>query len=117
MKVKVPQNRSKAVPYETFVKCMELKELVLYLSLREEGFGKDRLARVFHRSYRIYKEYRDRYCRKEDLAEWRRTSPDGEAMKQELLTCGFDYDALNAEVERDAHKYRFHGNQYTEDKG
>lgn len=115
MKVKLPANATKAVPYETLVKCMELKELVLYMALREEGFGARRLERVYHNSYKIYKEFRDRYCVKEDLAEWRRTSPDGEAMKDELKMIGFDYDGLNERLEKEAHKYRFHGNQYTED--
>lgn len=111
------KNTRKAVPYECFEKCMELKELVLYMALREEfGFGRERLERVYHAAYRIYTEYRNRYCRKEDLKEWRITSPDGEAMKAELLTCGFDYDGLNRALEKEIHKYRFHGNQFTEDK-
>lgn len=111
------KNTGKAVPYECFEKCMELKELVLYMALREEfGFGRARLERVYHAAYRIYTEYRNRYCRKEDLKEWRMTSPDGEAMKAELLTCGFDYDGLNRALEKEIHKYRFHGNQFTEDK-
>lgn len=118
MNVKIDRkNTGKAVPYECFEKCMELKELVLYMALREEfGFGRERLERVYHAAYRIYTEYRDRYCRKEDLKEWRMTSPDGEAMKEELLTCGFDYDGLNRALEKEIHKYRFHGNQFTEDK-
>ena len=58
MNVRIDRTAEKAVPYTTFEKCMELKDLALYMALRDEfGFGKARLERVFHASYRIYTQY------------------------------------------------------------
>lgn len=88
-------------------------DLCWLLALREDGYGEARLKRTMARAQALYAEYRDRYAVDEDIGNINVNSAHLVAMKQELLSCGFDYDGEIRRAEQ-SKKYRWHGNHFTE---
>lgn len=98
-KYKERQNQAKAREIvdenlDGFIEHMDL--LILYVLHAEFGFGKERLTRFFCAISDYYRYFRDRFVKPGDENRfWAKEKRlDTFALKQYLLECGFDYDAI-----------------------
>jgi len=101
-----------SVKESAFYGALTAADLCYLLALRDEGFGSERLKRITKKARDYYDEYRDRYCLDCDIRSITQDSPHLLAMKEELKTCGYDYED---DMRRyDASKSRWHGNNTVE---
>ena len=85
-------------------------ECAYLLALRDEHFGAERMRRVMLHAQQTFVGFRDRYCADGDQRIRDENAPHIVAMKEELKSCGLDYDD---EIRRSEQNYksRWRGNK------
>ena len=111
MKARIPTEER--VRWSVCEGALAAADLCWLLALREDGYGEKRLKRTMCRAQALYAEFRDRYAVDADIGNINVNSAHLVAMKQELLSCGFDYDGEIRRMEQ-SKKYRWHGNHVLE---
>ena len=108
MKVKVPDAND--VLWDRIQGVIAASECAYLLALREEHFGADRMRRVMTNAQKIFIGFRDRYCAEGDQRIKDENAPHIVAMKEELKSCGLDYDDVIRRSEQN-YKSRWRGNK------